>query len=118
MNLETSFIRVLPFYHSKENTDHRVVFQHSEDHYYIIQFQRDYDHQTWTAYTPCRENVRSYPSQCGVGTQCRNFDKYSYIHFWWDLGHQKLAAGTPLGEESSGYLSRGTIDVITMQSGD
>ena len=38
MNLETSFIRVLPFYHSKENTDHRVVFQHSEDHYYIIQF--------------------------------------------------------------------------------
>ena len=47
-----------------------------------------------------------------------DFNKYSYIHFWWGYGHQMSAAGTPLGEESSGHLSPGTSDVITMQSRD
>ena len=28
------------------------------------------------------------------------------------------AAGTPLGEESSGHLSQGTSDVVTMQLRD
>ena len=46
------------------------------------------------------------------------FDKYSYIHFWWGYGHQMSTAGTPLGEESSGHLSPGTSDVITMQLRD
>ena len=99
------------FCHSKENTDYRVVFHYLEDHYYIVHFQRDYDHQTWTAYTPLRENVGSYPSQSAsdvIGTQCPDFDKYSYIHFCWGYGHQMSAAGTPLGEESSGDLSPGT----------
>ena len=70
-NLESSFIHILAWCHSKENPDHRVVFQHLEDHHYIVHFQRDYDHQTWTAYTPLRENVGSYSSQSGsdvIGT--------------------------------------------------
>ena len=50
-NLELSFIHMLAWCHSKENTDHRVVFQHLEDHYYIVHYYRDYDHQTWTTYT-------------------------------------------------------------------
>ena len=65
--------------------------------------------------------VGSYHSQSGsdvIGTQCPDFDKYSYIHFWWGYGHQMSAAGTPLGEESSGHLSPGTSDVITMQPRD
>ena len=47
-----------------------------------------------------------------------NFDKCSYINFCWGYGHQMSAAGTPLGEESSGHLSPGTSDVITMQLHD
>ena len=120
-NLESSFIHMLVLCHSKENTDHRVIFQHLEDHYYIVLCQRDYDHQTWIAYTPLRESVGSYPSQSGsdvISTQCPDFDKYSYIHFWWGYGHQMSAAGTPLGEESSGHLSPGTSDIMTMQSHD
>ena len=65
-----SFIHMLAFRHSKENTDNKVVFQHLQDHYYIVHFS-DYDHQTWTSYTPLRENVGSYPSQSGsdvIGT--------------------------------------------------
>ena len=112
---------MLALCHSNENTDHRVVFQHLEDHCYIVRFQSDYDHQTQTVYTPLRENVESYPSQSGsdvIGTQCPDFGKYSYIHFWWGYGHQMSDTGTPLEEESSGHLSPGTSDVITMQSRD
>ena len=84
----------------------------------IVHFQRDYDYQTWAVYTLLRENVGSYPSQSGIGTQCPDFDKYSYILFWWGYRHQMSAADILLGEESSGHLSPGTSDVITMQSRD
>ena len=109
---------MLAFCHSKGKTDHRVVFEHSEDHYYIVHFQRDYDHQTWAAYIPFRENVVSYTFQSGIGTQCPDFDKCSYIHFWWGYGHQMSTAGTTPGEEPSGHLSPGTRDVIIMQPRD
>ena len=39
--------------------------------------------------------------------------KYSYIYFWLGYGHQMSAAGTPLGEESSGHLLLGISDVKT-----
>ena len=72
MNLELSFIHMLALCHSKENTDHRVVFQHLEDHYYIVYFQRDYGHQTRTAYTPLKENGRSYPPKVVVTSLARS----------------------------------------------